>query len=514
MEIINNKALAMDPRDAKQVLSVIKNSKMLSDGRVAVKWDIPEVHALHQLGIKAPSPIERLYKWTGKYAPYSHQKATASFLTKHMRAFCFNEMGTGKTASAIWAADYLLKQGFATRVLVVCPVSIMDSAWRSDLFTFAMHRTVDIAYGPRAKREKIINGGAEFIITNYDGLRGHSDLYEAGKFDIIIVDEASHYKNANTNRFKALNKIIRDDVWVWLMTGTPAAQSPEDAHGLARIVNPEKMPRSAARWRDMVMVKVGRFKYEPRPGYQELVHDVLQPAIRFTKDECLDLPGIIYTKRQVELTKQQKRYYNEILKKARAEAAGETITAVHAGIAMNKLLQISAGAVYSDDGETVEFDVSNRYNALREVLDEAKHKILIFVPFKHTIEILKEKIIKDGFTTSVISGDVNAADRADIFKRFQEAESPRVLVIQPAAAAHGVTLTAADTVVWWAPVPSLETFAQANARVDRAGQKNKCTVVQLQGSPAEGKLYAMLSKRIQNHNALVEMYGDVIDIKA
>jgi len=222
----------------------------------------------------------------------------------------------------------------------------------------------------------------------------------------------------------------------------------------------------------------------------------------------------VYTKRKVELTAQQKKYYNDVRRVARTEAAGETVTAVNAAVKMSKLLQISAGAVYSDDGETVEFDVSNRYNALREVLDEAAHKVLIFVPFRHTIEMLRERLVKDGFTTEVISGDVSAGNRTDIFKQFQETKNPRVLVIQPQAAAHGVTLTAADTVVWWAPVPSLETYAQANARVDRAGQKNKCTVVQLTGSPAEARMYAMLDKRIKNHDALISLYGDVLDIKA
>jgi SNF2 family DNA or RNA helicase len=222
----------------------------------------------------------------------------------------------------------------------------------------------------------------------------------------------------------------------------------------------------------------------------------------------------VYTKRKVELTAQQKKYYNDVRRVARTEAAGETVTAVNAAVKMSKLLQISAGAVYSDEGETVEFDVSNRYNALREVLDEAAHKVLIFVPFRHTIEMLRERLVKDGFTTEVISGDVSAGNRTDIFKRFQETKNPRILVIQPQAAAHGVTLTAADTVVWWAPVPSLETYAQANARVDRAGQKNKCTVVQLTGSPAEARLYAMLDKRIKNHDALISLYGDVLDIKA
>ena len=127
------------------------------------------------------------------------------------KAFCFNEQGTGKTASAIWAADYLMNQGLVNRVLVICPLSIMDSAWRDDLFSFAMHRTVDVAYGGKEKRKKIINSGAEFVIINYDGVDIVKDEIAKGGFDLFIVDEATHYKNVQTKRWKTLNKLVGED---------------------------------------------------------------------------------------------------------------------------------------------------------------------------------------------------------------------------------------------------------------------------------------------------------------
>jgi SNF2 family DNA or RNA helicase len=145
------------------------------------------------------------------------------------------------------------------------------------------------------------------------------------------------------------------------------------------------------------------------------------------------------------------------------------------------------------------------------VLDETKQKALIFVPFKHTIKILSQKLQDDGFTTEIISGDVTASNRADIFKRFQETPNPRILIIQPQAAAHGVTLTAADTVIWWGPTPSLEIYAQANARAHRAGQRHPVTVVRLQGSNAEKHLYKMLDNRIKDHVKLVELYKDLLN---
>lgn len=511
MKIIRDKAILLKVRNPKQITTVIPKSKELSMNEVVVNWGLDEAHTLSGLNINVPSPITKRYSWPGQHKPFDHQKSTASFLTMNKKSFCFNEQGTGKTASAIWAADYLMTQGKIKRVLVVCPLSIMDSAWRNDLFSFAMHRTVDVAHGNKEKRKKIINGGAEFIIINYDGVEVVKDEIANGGFDLFIVDEATHYKNAQTKRWKTLNKLIGDNDWLWMMTGTPAAQSPVDAYGLAKLVNPMAVPRFFGSWRDMVMWKVTQFTWKPKETAKDTVFQALQPAIRFTKEECLDLPDMVYTKRFVEMTKQQQQYYDTLRKKMVMQVAGEDVTAANAAINLNKLLQISAGAIYTDDGDTVQFDIKNRYQVLKEVITESSQKVLIFVPFRHTIDLLTEKLARDGVTSEVIRGDVSASKRTDIFSRFQHDPDPEVLVIQPQAAAHGVTLTAANTVVWWGPTPSLETYAQANARVHRSGQKHKCTVIQLAGSAAEKRIYRMLDARINVHTEMINLYKEILD---
>ena len=404
-----------------------------------------------------------------------------------------------------------MKQGVINRVLVVCPLSIMDSAWRDDLFTFATHRPVSVAHGSADKRKKIVQEGSDYVVINYDGIGIVLDELKKGGFDLIIVDEATHYKNAQTRRWKLLRQLIHDNTWLWMMTGTPAAQNPTDAYGLAKLVNPYKVPRFFGAFKDMVMYKVSQFTWKIRSNATDIVYRVLQPAIRFTKDECLDLPPMVYTKRQVELTAQQKKYYKELKTKLVLDITGEQITAVNAAVTLNKLLQISAGAIYTDEGEILEFDIKNRYKVLREVIDESSQKVLVFVPFKHAIDILTDKLRSEGITTEIIRGDVPAHKRTHIFKQFQEDDDPQVLVIQPQAAAHGVTLTAANTVVWWGPTSSLETYDQANARVHRSGQTHKCTVVQLQGSDAEKHVYRLLDRKINVHTKFVELYKEVLD---
>lgn len=513
MKVVDNRGLLLRMRDPQKITATIPNSKYLGDGRVLVKWGVEEARVLKNLNVKnVPSPILGRYEWGGRYEPFDHQRTTASFLTMNRRAFCFNEQGTGKTGSAIWASDFLLKEGIVNRVLIICPLSIMDSAWRADLFNFAMHRTVDIAYGPPKKRRDIIASNAEYVIINYDGVEIVRDEIANGGFDLIIVDEATHYKNAQSKRWKVLNSLLTPDTWLWMMTGTPAAQSPVDAFGLARLVNPTAVPRFFGAFREMVMYKVTQFKWAPKPHAIDIVYNALQPAIRFTKDECLDLPEMTYIKRKVELTRQQMKYYKELKDQMVSVAAGEQITAANAAVNMNKLLQISCGAAYTDTGETVHFDIKNRYKVLREVIDESSQKILVFVPFRHAIDLLAEKLTKDGVTNAIIRGDVSPSKRTEIFKQFQETDTPRVLIIQPQAAAHGVTLTAANTIVWWGPVSSLETYAQANARVHRSGQRHPCTVVQLQGSAVEQRIYSLLDNRIDVHSKIVDLYSEILEI--
>jgi len=289
MEIIENKVLLITTDNPEQITDNIKRSAITGESQVAVKWGFLEAEGLAELGYEhTPSPILKDYKWTGKLAPFSHQEVTSSFLTIRKKAFCFNEQGTGKTASVIWAADYLMKLGKIKRVLVVCPLSIMKSAWQQDLFKFAMHRSVSVAYGDAKQRAKIIKDGSEFVIINFDGLAIVKEQILAGGFDLIVVDEANAYKNAMTNRWKVMKDVSEKVPYLWMLTGTPAAQSPLDAYGLAKLVNPKNTPRTFGQFRDKLMYKISQFKWVPRPTSQALVHSVLQPAIRFEKDQCVD----------------------------------------------------------------------------------------------------------------------------------------------------------------------------------------------------------------------------------
>ena len=234
MEIIQNKTLLLNTKYPERILNAIPDSRVIKKSgelsKVAVSWEFEEARKLKDLRFKnVPSPMERDYKWPGQYQPMEHQKKTASFLSITKRGYCFNEQGTGKTASAIWACDYLMNRGTIKKVLVVCPLSIMYSAWQADLFKFAIHRKVNVAYGDRRKRRAILEQDTEFTIINYDGIEiVEQEIKDCG-FDLIIIDEANAYKSTSTKRWKSMQRILNSNTWLWMMTGTPAAQSPVDA---------------------------------------------------------------------------------------------------------------------------------------------------------------------------------------------------------------------------------------------------------------------------------------------
>jgi SNF2 family DNA or RNA helicase len=513
MEIVNNKALLVRTKNPDKITSYIEKSRVveqIADGvfDVLVHWDLVNTKVLQNLGFKkAPSPIETQYKFPGIYKPFEHQKTTAAFMTLHQRAFCFNEQGTGKTASIAWAADYLMTHGYIKRVLIICPLSIMDAAWRADLFKTLMHRRVDIAHSSsREKRIKVIESNAEFVIINPDGVESVRDEIALGGFDMIVIDECTSLKNPTTRRWKVINSLVRQDTWLWMLTGTPAAQSPMDAYGLAKIMNPKSVPSFIGAFRDKVMNKVTQFKYAPKPEAQQIVHNILQPAIRFTKEECLDLPEILYTDRNTPLTVQQKKYYSILKAEMLIQTDDEDISAVNAAVNMNKLLQISSGAVYTDTGRVMEFDCGNKLAEMLAVVQETSHKTLVFCNFKHSIDIVQTYLTKHKITSEAVHGGVAAKKRAEIFTSFQTESKIQVLVIQPQAAAHGVTLHAANSIVWFGPVTSAEIYLQANARVHRAGQKNPCTVVHLVSSPVEKRLYRALQDRTLAQGSLLDMY--------
>ena len=419
-----------------------------------------------------------------------------------------NEIGTGKTQSALWAADYLIQTGQIKKILVVSPLSTLERVWGDAIFFGFPNRKAVVLHGTADRRRKLLNTEADFYIINHDGFPIISEI-TMGMFDLVIVDEAAVLRNHSTQRYKVLRKWMdkNPETRLWLMTGTPTPNDPTDAWTLARLVRSPYVPDSFTAFRDQVMMKVGMYKWMPRPNSMEIVKNVLHPAVRYTRDECFDLPDTVVQTRKVELTADQKKHYQAMIRHLITESNTEagTITAVNEAVKMQKLVQIACGVAYDDDGANVELDCSPRVNIVKELIEEAGEKVIVFVPLTGTLKMLERELSKH-WTVGVVNGSVSSSKRNEIFHNFQNEQDPRVLIAHPATMAHGLTLTSASTVIWYGPITSNEQYVQANGRIERIGKRHVSNVIHIEGTDLEHMMY----KRLANKQKLQGLLLDLI----
>lgn len=503
------KAIALKLNNPQRVTECIPSAHRINyEGNdiVVVPHNPDEVRVLRNLGIKAPAPIMHYYDWVGDFTPYAHQKSTSAFLTMNNKALVLNEIGTGKTHSALWAADYLMNMGVINKVLVISPLSTLERVWGDAIFKEFIHRSHVTLHGTAKRRLKLLKQDHDFYIINHDGFGIISDEAQ-GMFDLIIVDEAAVYRTPSTTRFRLFRKWMNNnpDAKLWMMTGTPTPNQPTDAWSLAQLVGSPHVPRTFGNFRDQVMEKWGMYTYVPRANALDTVKHVLQPAVRFTRDECFDLPDTVFQTREVALTKAQQMHYDKMLKTFITDVAGgEQITAVNEAVKLQKLVQIACGVAYDDRGENVEIDCKPRVQAMMEVIAEVGGKVIIFVPLTGTLHMLERELSKN-YTVGVVNGAVSSRKRNIIFQNFQEQSDPKIILAHPATMAHGLTLTAASTIIWYGPITSNEQYVQANGRIERIGKRYTSNVVHIEATSLERKMYKRLETKQKLQGLLLDL---------
>lgn len=441
--------------------------------------------------------------------PYAHQKHTVKFVLSYKRAYVLNDMGTQKTLSVLWACDILFMAKKIRRVLVVCPLSTMKTVWANEIYGNIPHRTYAIAHGSKEHRLRMLKSTAQFIIINHDGIKSIEEDLIRERFDVLIIDELTAFKS-KSDRTRCMDRISKTTRAVWGMTGDLTPNSPLEAFYPAKIVNPdnEYLPRYFGQFRDACMYQVNEFTWLPKPEAPQIVSMCVQPAIRYTRDQCLDLPDTSYQTLEVELSPDQARYYTEMRKQALLDTDSGTVTAVNAAVKLNKLLQISAGAVKGDDGQTIEIGCEARMELLFELFEETpQKKLVVFATYRATIEMLVREFTKRKIECASIYGDVPQSLRASHIDRFQTG-SLQVLVLQPQSSAHGITLTAASTLVWFSLVPSNELFQQGNARIIRSGQVRKTLIIMMVSTPAEKHIARILQAKGDMSKEILRLFKD------
>jgi len=505
------KALLLRLREPDRVLNVIttaKKVKVKGVEYVAVPHRIDETRILRNLGHDAPSPIRYHYEWSGRFTPFSAQKDAAAFLSTHKRAFNLSELGTGKSLASLWAYDFLKKEGKLNKALIIAPLSTLERTWADELFNHFPHLTCAVLHGTRAKRLKLLAQDVDIYIINHDGLAIVEEaLQNRQDIDLVVLDEiAQCARNASTDRWKVINKIVnkhKKKRACWGMTGTPTPNSPTDAWAQCRLLVPEKVPPYFNRFKMQVMRQLSQFTWIPKPNATDIVKDIMQPAVRFTRDECLDLPPLLYETRQVSLTKEQTKAYKEMMTRLQTQADTGAITAVNEAVKLAKLIQIACGVVYADDGSEVTIPSNPRIQETRDIVRAAEGKVIVFVPYVSSVKMVAEELSKD-FTVEIIYGGVKKNERDRIFGEFQKGKDLKVIVAQPASMSHGLTLTAASTIIWYSCVTSNETFEQANGRINRPGQKMNNFIIMLEGTKVEKRIYKRLKNKQKMQGALLD----------
>ena len=506
-------SLLLNLREPERVQKVVPKSRLvdIEGHNFAVKHGVEEVKVLRNLGINVPSPISYYYGWPGKFTPFHHQIETSEFLTLHHRAFVLNDLGLGKTNSALWAADYLMREGIIHKVLVLSPLSTLERVWRDEIFSTLMHRTAVTLHGSKAKRLALLDTDSDFYILNHDGVKViGKEIHDRQDIDLVIIDEGSVYRNGQSARYKSLKAMLRPDCRLWIMTGTPCPNDPTDAWALARLVNAANVPPFFTQWKRDTMMQLSTYKWVPRPDSYAKAYAALQPGIRFKKADCLDLPPLLVEDRECELTKDQLVHLKSLATHFAMELRkGEVITAVNAADKIGKLRQVLCGVIKTGENVYDPIDFAPRMSLLLECIQEANAKVIVIVPFKGIIEHLKTTVEKH-YTCAVLNGDVSIKRRNEIVSDFKHTTSPHVLLCHPKVMSHGLTLTEADTLIFYAPIYSNDEYQQVMGRIDRPGQKRSMTIIRMGGHALEWDIFKMLDNKGLNQNTILNMYKDAV----
>lgn len=455
--------------------------------------------------IQAPVQVPGNYIPRGRFNPYSHQWRMAGFATIERRGFILSGMGSGKTSSVLWAADYMMTKGLIKSALIVAPLSCLRRVWQDEVFTSVPGRSAVVVHGSREQRRKALETKADFYIINHDGVTHEREaLLAMSHIGLVVVDEFTAFKSKDATRSKALRDITRkDDRRLLMMSATPAPQSPLDAYFPCTLVNPNTP--NFGRFKESTMAQVSKFKWVPRYQSAEVIRGLMQPAILFRKEDVLDLPPLVYVDREADLTPEQVAHRKSFKSFGLSLIQSNTISAANAAVLAGKLLQIAQGVLIGVDGEQHFLDCAPRLAVLDEVVDNAQGKFIVFAPFKATVKLLHQHLSKR-FRVEAITGDVSEAVRSKHYMDFQQSDALDGIIAHPKTMSHGLTLTAADVTAWYGPTTSTETYLQANQRMDRPGQKRSMTIAKIGATPEEWAVYKALQTNTNIQSTLLELF--------
>jgi len=431
---------------------------------VEIDHNLVNTMHLRAQGFVTPAPVLTQYDFPASKPAFITQKITVGQMTTDPRDYVLNGIGTGKTRCTLWAFAFLKSQGLAQKLIVFAPISTLYRVWVRELTLEFPDLTYAVLYGEKKKRLEGLAKDVDIYIVNHDGqvviadeLAGRADI------DCICIDELSVYRNGASRRTKFMRAFAATRYWCWGLTGSPIPRAVSDVWGQCTVVTPWTVPKYFSHLRQNLMYKDGPFKWKARPGAEERALRYMHPSVRFTLDDVVELPPKVIQYVEVPMGPRQHAAYNAMRTKSLAMIGTKQIDALNAGAVLSKMLQIALGWVYTRDKSVITLDNNERLQTIIDYVDQSARKVLIFVPFKSALAGISAALTANDVEHGVVSGDTPMGKRNVIFGEFQEGADMKVLVAHPACMAHGLTLTAADTVIWAGPITSLEISCRRTA---------------------------------------------------
>ena len=445
-----------------------------------------------------------LSRYPYRNQPFAHQAAYLQRFWKHPVVALFAEMGTGKSFMLINNAALLYDRGDINGMLIVAPKGVYRNWYKSEL---PKHMPEHVSYkmacwspSPRKaekmEMEAMLNyvDGLRILIMNIEAFSTEKGVSFARTFlrvtnSFMAVDESTTIKTPNAKRTKNIIKVGREARFRRIATGSPVTKSPLDLYAQCEFLSADCLNMASyyafqARYAVLVERRMATHTFKQIVGYRRL--DELQKRLdnfsfRVTKEECLDLPDKVYTRREVEMTAEQRKAYDQMKLMALSVIDQGIVSTNNALTQLMRLHQICCGHVKLDDGSEVDFP-NNRIDELSAALEEVDGKVIIWANYRKDIERIKNRLQHDYGMTAVASyyGDTEAEERQEIVTRFQDpGDSLRFFVGNPRTGGYGLTLTAARTVIYYSNNFDLEVRLQSEDRAHRIGQTSKVTYIDL-----------------------------------
>lgn len=439
-----------------------------------------------------------------KYVPREYQQIVTDRIINSNKFMAVLDMGLGKTVSTLTAIEQLLDDYFdASQVLIIAPKRVALFTWPEELnkWDHLKNLSYSVMVGTETERIKAFKEHSQISIINVDNVKWLIDYCISLKtwpFDTIVVDESSLFKNHSSLRFKALARVSRLAKRVILLTGTPTSNGLHDLWSQIYLLDQGKrLGKNISSYRRSYFQYIPyRYEYKLLPNAKKEIYNRISD-ISFSMESCdyIKLPERIDNYIELTLDTQTRDKYEELEKTFVLSLEEEEITAMNAASLTSKLLQLSNGAIYTDDKEyTIIHDT--KLEALKEILDTNDKPILVFYWFKHDLERLQEY-----FSYLKPRTLNNAKDKAD-----WDSGNIRLLLAHPASMGHGLNLqSGGSTIVWFGLTWSLELYQQANARLYRQGQTETVIINHLiiKDSMDEQVIKRLQSKEL-DQNDLIE----------